>query len=127
MSCIYYRRSEWPIVKVLTIQTTSVMIVLVVDVLKWILILTTVVSNNTLVWKIWTRKNLHTIFNLSMCFFFLWVGFFAPFLFYEYGNLLVEMINHPETSCPEICQKIVLLKFVNLQSFKVFITNIGFR
>jgi hypothetical protein len=36
---------------------------------KWILILVSVFSNNTLVWKIMKRKHLHSVFNLSMCFY----------------------------------------------------------
>ena len=100
---------------------------ILINILKWILIFLSIVSNSTLAWKIWRRKNLHTIFNLSMCFFFLWSGTFSPFLIYEYGNLLVEMIKHPETSSPDICFKIVTYRMIICQALKVFIVNILFR
>ena len=94
---------------------------------KWMLILATVASNNTLVWKIWKRKSLHTIFNLSFCFYFFWSGMFGPFLFYEYGNLLDEMIKHPDTSCPTLCHRVLVYRILICQALKVFIINILYR
>jgi hypothetical protein len=95
--------------------------------LKWMLILASVASNNTLVWKIWKRKSLHTIFNLSFCFYFFWSGMFGPFLFYEYGTLLDEMIKHPDTSCPTLCHRVLVYRILICQALKVFIINILYR
>ena len=102
-------------------------ILLIIKILKWILISLCLVSNNTLVWKIWRRKELHTIFNLGMCFFFLWGGIFAPPTIYDYGNLLEGMIENPDTALPDICHRILLNRFLLVQAHKVTLINIIFR
>ena len=101
-------------------------ILVVINLLNWILIIVNVLANNTLVWKIWRRKNLHTVFNLGMCFFFFWGGVFAPVMIYDYGTLLQEMIHDPETSHPDICHRIVFFRILILQAHKVILVNIIF-
>ena len=102
-------------------------ILVVINLLNWILIIVNVLANNTLVWKIWRRKNLHTVFNLGMCFFFFWGGVFAPVMIYDYGTLLQEMIHDPETTHPDICHRIYLCRIMILQAPKVILVNIIFR
>jgi hypothetical protein len=99
----------------------------VINLLKWILILLNVVSNSTLVWKIWTRKNLHTVFNLGMCLFFFLGGFFGPVMIFDYGNLLRKMINHPERSHPDLCLRIYVCSHLLHQANKIILINIIFR
>ena len=91
------------------------------------LMLLCVISNNTLVLKIWRRKELHTIFNLGMCFFFLWAGIFAPLTIYDYGNLLEEMIQNPTKAYPDICHRLFLNRLLLIQANKVTLFNIIFR
>ena len=86
-----------------------------------------VISNNTLVWKIWRRKELHTIFNLGMCFIFLWAGIFAPLTINEYGNLLENMLKNPDKACPDICHRLLLNRFFLIQASKVTLFNIMLR
>ena len=95
-------------------------------VMKWVLIFMTIISNNTLAWKIWTRKNLHTVFNLGLCFFFLWCSIVTPLLLYEYGTFLDKMLHVDEPVSP-ICNKLILLKTINMQIMKVFSINFLFR
>jgi hypothetical protein len=85
------------------------------------------VANNTLAWKIWRRKNIHTIFNLSMCFYFFFVGSIFPLLINDYGNLLEQKITEPDTIHPAICHRILLYRVFIIQGTKVFILNILFR
>jgi hypothetical protein len=98
-----------------------------INLFKWILITVNVLTNSTLVWKIWRRKNLHTVFNLGMCFFFFWGGVFAPLMIFDYGNLLHVMIHDPETSHPDICHRIFLCRILIVQAHKVILVNIIFR
>ena len=98
-----------------------------IQVLKWSLVLLAATSNQTLAWKLLTRPHLHTLFNLSMGFFFLWVGVFSPILFHEYGNLLTEMVDHPDTGVPELCLSVYMVSALIIQCVKVFMFNILFR
>ena len=98
-----------------------------INLLKWILIIANILANSTLVWKIWRRKNLHTVFNLGMCFFFFWCGIFAPVMIFDYGTLLKEMIRDSETSHPDICLRIFICRLLIIQAPKVILVNIIFR
>ena len=91
---------------------------------KGILIFLTVMSNNTLAWKILQRKQLHTIFNLGMCFFFFLCGSIFPMVINEYGSLLSKMIQQPEVASPYNCHRLLLYRVLAVQSVKVFILNI---
>ena len=108
-------------------QNLKMSIVPAISSVKWMLILVSSFSNNTLVWKIVRRKHLQSVFNLSMCFYFLWSGVFAPLLIYEYGNLLEQMITLPGTSCPTICLRVTMFRVLSYQARKVFIINIVYR
>ena len=116
-----YNQLETPVPTVCVLQA---MFKLAAGTLSWVLIITSVISNFTLVLKIWRRKNLHSVFNMSMCFYFLWVGTCSPMLYYEYSNLLIEMMKHPESVFPGICKNILVLRML---SFQVFIINLLFR
>ena len=96
-------------------------------ILKWLLIIITITVNNTLAWKIWRRKNIHTIFNLSMCFYFFFVGSIFPLLINDYGNLLEQTLTEPDATHPDICHRILLYRVFIIQGTKVFILNILFR
>ena len=98
-----------------------------INLLRWVLISLNVVSNNTLVWKIWRRKNIHTVFNLGMCFFFFWSGFFTPIMIFDYGNLLQEMIREPETPHPDICLRYIRCRLILYQAPKIIFISIIFR
>ena len=98
-----------------------------IDVVRWSLILISVVANLTLAWKIITRKYLHSIFNLSLTFFFICCGFGSPFLIYEHGNLLEEIISFPDMISSTTCHRLLLVKMILLQVIKVFIVNFLFR
>ena len=84
-------------------------------------------ANGMLVWKILRRKSLHTLFNLSMCFFFSFTGTIFPFMINEYADLLTDMIRHPDVPQPARCQIIYICRMVTLQVIKVFLMNVTFR
>ena len=95
--------------------------------LKWVLILITMMASGTLVRKIVSRKSLHTLFNLGMCFFFFFTGSIFPFMINEYANMFMEMIKQPNVSNPERCYMLYLYRVLINQAMKVFILNLLFR
>ena len=102
-------------------------ITLILTVVKWLLICLTILMNSTLAWRILRKKSLHTLFNLSMCFYFIFTGIFFPIMIYNYGGLLNDMMIHPDVPSPERCQIIHICRAVSLQAMKVFLLNLGFR
>ena len=100
---------------------------LVLTVVKWLLIGVTILVNGALAWKILKKKSLHTLFNLAMCFYFIFTGTFFPIMVYQYGGLLTDMMDHPDKASPERCQIIYICRMVSLQAMKVFLLNLGFR
>ena len=94
--------------------------------LKFVFIGFAVVSNGVLALKILNRKNLHTIFNLSICFFFTFSAITFPFTINEYGNL-IEQILGSEAPDVDSCRKLHILRMINMQGYKVFFLNIIFR
>ena len=101
--------------------------IFMLNVFKWILIFLTVMSNSTLAWKILQRKQLHTIFNLGMCFFFFICGSIFPLVLNEYGSLLTKVIQQPEVASPNNCHRLLLYRVIAIQALKVFILNMIFR
>ena len=104
-------------------ETTTV----VLTVVKWLLIGVTILVNGTLAWKILRKKSLQTIFNLGMCFYFIFTGSFFPIMVYQYGGLLNDMMVHPDAPSPERCQIFYICRIVTLQVMKVFLLNLMFR
>ena len=102
-------------------------IVVLIKGLKWFLIFLTILVNGMLVWKILRRQSLHTLFNLSLCFFFSFAGTIFPFMINEYGALLSDMVRHPNVPQPERCQIIYICRILGLQVMKVFLLNVVFR
>ena len=99
---------------------------LTINTIKWTLILFSA-TNVVLAWKIFKRRNLHTIFNLSMCFYFLCCGALTPILIYNYFNLLDKKMRDPGAACLECCRQIFIIRKMLYQPFKVFIINILYR
>ena len=100
---------------------------LVLNITKWTLSLLSGVPNIILAWKLWDRKHLHTVFNLSMCYFFFWSGLLAPLLITGYFNLLEARMQDPGQTCLELCRQMLLVRVVLYQLHKVFIANILYR
>ena len=103
------------------------MILLFTSISKWILISVTVLSSGTLVWKILSRKSLHTLFNLGMCFYFFFTSSIFSFEINEYANIFEDRINEPEALSPESCHMLHLYRVVAMQGLKVFFLNVLFR
>ena len=99
----------------------------IINLLKWFLISLNLTVNSTLLWKIWKRKNLHTIFNLGMCLYFFLGGSLSPLLIYDYSNLLQEMMEDPDTTHPDICIRIFRFRVVLTQALKIILISIVFR
>ena len=106
---------------------SSTLVWLTVNTLKWTLILFSGVTNGVLVWKILNRKHLHTIFNLSICFFFFWSGALFPFLINDYFNLLEARMQDPGAACLELCRQNFFVRMMLYQPYKIFILNIMYR
>ena len=102
-------------------------LVLVTNIVKWVLISVTVLTNSTLVWKILRRRSLYTLFNLGWCLFFFIAGSCFPFIINEYINLLNDMLFHPDTPSPGRCYTLYNYRMLTLQITKVFFLNLGFR
>ena len=102
-------------------------IILLINILKWLLICMTICPCGMLVWKILRRKNLHTLFNLSMCFFFILTGSIFPVVINEYAGLLNGLILHPDVPSPERCHVLHVCRMVVMQGGKVFNFNLWFR
>ena len=98
-----------------------------IQVVKILIIFISIISNTTLAWKLWTRKNIHSVFNLGMCFFFLWSAAFSPFLVYEYAILAMQMMDNPDQPYPDTCSRLFLFKTLCFQASKVFLVNCIFR
>ena len=95
--------------------------------MKILVISISMISNTTLAWKLWTRKNIHSVFNLGMCFFFLWSAAISPFLVYEYALLAMQMMDNPDQPYPDTCSRLFLFKTLCFQASKVFLVNCIFR
>ena len=102
-------------------------IVVVVALLKWNLMVVTVIPSSVLAWKILRRKHLHSVFNLSMCFYFFWCSVFSPLLLYEYGNLLEGLVQQTVSRNQDLCDRILIYRCLIIQANKVFLINIVFR
>ena len=102
-------------------------VILLIKIVKWLLIFVTISTNSTLAWRILRKESLHSLFNLSMCFYFIFIGSIFPIMINEYGDLLTDMIMHPDVPNPQRCQIIYVCRMMSLQGFKVFMMNLMFR
>ena len=106
---------------------SSTLVSLAVNTIKLTLIFLSGVTNGVLVWKILNRKNLHTIFNLSICFFLSWSGALFPHLINNYIELLEARMKDPGAACLELCRQNFFIRMMLYQPYKIFILNIMYR
>ena len=99
----------------------------IIGLVKWSLMCLCLVSNTTLGWKIWKRKELRTIFNLGMCCYFLWASIFAPITIYNYGNMVQQMVQDPTIVSENICHRLLINRLMLNQAQKIILNNIIFR
>lgn len=98
----------------------------VIDTAKIIVILISTLVNSQLVWRIWRRKHLHTVFNLGYCYYFALAGTISIFLFHEYGSVISSFIESGETSSCS-CRWLGIDYFAAYLNSKVFLANLIFR
>ena len=103
------------------------LILTTIDLVKWSLMSLCLLSNTTLGWKIWKRKELHTIFNLGMCCYFMWASIFAPLTIYGYGNLVQQMLQDPTTGSRNVCHGVLINRLMLNQAQKIILINIIYR
>ena len=101
--------------------------VVIVVVLKWLLASLCVIFNSILAWKILRRRYLYTVFNLAMCFYFIWNSLISTFMFYQYGEVVQSMFASSYTSNKENCFWLYISQLLTFQPMKAIFLSIIFR